>query len=160
MIALANAEESAKRHHGIGDAAGIFVHHQAVDRAEMLALPVINGGARHFIGGNQPTGLIGGDAASCSLSRVARHIFSFLASIDSVAGHPPQDDHLQTQTVATAQRSQWLQWSVAQWPMALSPRVLPSPPKYNGTRPTSRPGALASPPKGDAVTQRDEGGFY
>jgi len=43
MIALANAEEPAKRHHGIFHMAGKLVDHQMMDGAEMLSFTIVDG---------------------------------------------------------------------------------------------------------------------
>jgi hypothetical protein len=50
MIALAHAEKSAERHHGIFDMAGEFVDHQVVDGTEVVTSAVVNGGSVDFLG--------------------------------------------------------------------------------------------------------------
>ena len=47
MPVSANAEKAAERHHNVGDPSGHLVDHQAFDRPDMRAVPVINAGAFH-----------------------------------------------------------------------------------------------------------------
>ena len=42
MVALANPEKPAKRHHRIGDLAGIFVDHQVMHRAQRFASAIVD----------------------------------------------------------------------------------------------------------------------
>ncbi len=60
MIAIADAEEAAERHDGVGHLAGELVHHDGVDGAKALALAVLDRRAFHRVGGNQCRRLLAG----------------------------------------------------------------------------------------------------
>jgi hypothetical protein len=53
MIAIADAHEAAERHHRVRDLAGDLVDHDAVDRAKLLSLPIVNRCALHLVCGDQ-----------------------------------------------------------------------------------------------------------
>src|SRR3546814_1598832 len=53
MMAVADAEEAAERHVGIGDLAALLVDHHAVDRTELVAGCIVHFGAFDLVGGNQ-----------------------------------------------------------------------------------------------------------
>jgi hypothetical protein len=53
MLLLADAEEAAERHHGVDRLAADLVDHDVLDRAEMLAVHVVDVGAVDLVGGDQ-----------------------------------------------------------------------------------------------------------
>jgi hypothetical protein len=69
MVALAQAEETAEGHDGVGNLAGGFVDHEIVHRAKVLALAIIDGGAFDLVGGDEAIRLFDSRAA-CRRDRV------------------------------------------------------------------------------------------
>lgn len=59
MVVVADAKEPAKRHDGILGLARSLIDHTVKDRAELIALTVVNGGAFHLVGGDQSIGFGG-----------------------------------------------------------------------------------------------------
>ena len=72
MIALLDTEKAAERHDGIGHLPVQLVQHQRIDRAEFLALTVIDRGPYDLVGGYQVEGLIRGDRAARNYSVLIR----------------------------------------------------------------------------------------
>ena len=58
MIALAHAEETAERHDGVGNSPGGLVDYEIVQRAETLALAIIDGRSFNLVGGNEAIRLL------------------------------------------------------------------------------------------------------
>jgi hypothetical protein len=73
VIALADTEKGAERHHRTRDAAGVFVHHKPIDRAEMLTLKVVDRRRHHLVGRNEPACFFNGDRAACRRCCVVSH---------------------------------------------------------------------------------------
>jgi len=59
VIAPADAQETAERHHRVGDPAGDLVDHDVVDRAERLALAIAHGRALDLVARDQARGFAG-----------------------------------------------------------------------------------------------------
>src|SRR4029453_17037851 len=56
VIAVADAEKAAKRQHSVFDLTRALVDHEVVDRAEALALAIVDGGALDLVRGDQAVG--------------------------------------------------------------------------------------------------------
>jgi hypothetical protein len=78
VVILAHAQESAERHHGMGDLAVDLVDHDVIDAAKLLARAVVDRRPFHLVGGDEIECLAGievgggrGDRLGCF------HIMSF-----------------------------------------------------------------------------------
>src|SRR3954464_6949146 len=71
MAALAQAQKAAEGHDRVGDLAGALVDHEAGNRPEALALPVVDRRALDLGRGDQLIGLVGGGRAGAA--RGLRH---------------------------------------------------------------------------------------
>src|SRR5436190_2559183 len=65
-IFLADTEEAAEGHHGIGDLAAAFIDHDAFDRADPVAIATADRGAFDLVAGDQMRGLAHHDVGSNS----------------------------------------------------------------------------------------------
>src|ERR671918_2829852 len=69
MIAVADPQKSAERHDGVNHPSRELVDHQAVDRAQLLALTAVYGSPLDLVRRNQINGLLGRD----SITRLRCH---------------------------------------------------------------------------------------
>src|ERR671925_1884993 len=62
MIAVADSQKPAERHDGVDHPSRELVDHQAVDRAQFLALTAVYGSSLDLVRRNQISGLLGRDS--------------------------------------------------------------------------------------------------
>src|SRR5690606_11359506 len=72
IMFAAEPEQAAERQHGIARLARDLVDHEALDRAEPLALPVIDRGPFHAIRSDEGVALAGWGFHASLLMRIAR----------------------------------------------------------------------------------------